>query len=86
MVEEEEERVDPLGFAISREKFLVEVDITFGIDTRVWMVRFEFDCAVYVVIFKGFVKVATIAEDPTGWIPAVDVALLWVVRVGEEVH
>ena len=50
------------------------------------LVVFEFDSAVYVVIFKGFVKVATIAEDSTSWIPAVNVALLWVVGVGEEVH
>ena len=87
MVWEEKEHVDPLGLAISREEFFIMVvDIAFGIYTRMGLVGFEFDCAVYVAIFKGFVKVATIAEDSTSWIPAVNVALLWVVGVGEEVH
>ena len=64
----------------------MKIDVTFGIDTRVGLVRFEFDGAVYVIIFKGFVQVAAVAEDSTGWVPAVNLALLWVVRIREEVH
>ena len=49
------------------------------------MVRFEFDSAIYVFVFEGFVEVASIAEDTPGWVPAVDVPLLWVVRVCKEI-
>ena len=64
----------------------MKVDVPFGVDTRVRLARFDFDGAVDVVVLKGFIKVAPIAEDSTGCVSAVNVALLWVVRVGEEVH
>ena len=49
------------------------------------LVWFEFDGAIYVFVFEGFVEVAAIAEDAPGWVPAVDVPLLWVVRVCEKI-
>jgi hypothetical protein len=48
-------------------------------------VWFEFDGAVYIFVFKGFIEVAPIAEDAPGWVPAVDVPLLGVVRVCKEI-
>ena len=47
---------------------------------------FEFNGAVDIIILERFVKVSTIAEDTEGGVPAVDVSLVWVVRVGEQVH
>jgi hypothetical protein len=55
VVWEEEDRVYPLGFAVSRKEFFMEIDVTFGIYTRVRSVGFEFDGAVDVDIFDGFV-------------------------------
>ena len=47
---------------------------------------FEFNGAVDIIILERFVEVSTIAEDTEGGVPAVDVSLVWVVRVGEQVH
>ena len=64
----------------------IAIGVTFGIHPWLGLVGFEFDGAVDVVIIEGFNEVPAVAEDTEGGVPAVDVSLVWVVRVGEQVH
>ena len=78
--------VDPLGFAIASEEFLVEIDVPFGIDSGSGLLRCPFDGAVNLFILEVFIHVAPIARDSSFWCPAVDVPAMWIGRVGEDVH
>ena len=78
--------VDPLGFAIASEEFLVEIDVPFGIDSGSGLLRCPFDGAVDLFILEMFVHVAPGARDPSFRRPAVNVSAKWIRRVSEDVH
>ena len=72
------QRVDPLGFSISREELLVEVCVSFGVDTGCELARSPLDGAVDGVIVEVFVDVAPVAGDTCVRALAVNVSTLGV--------
>ena len=78
--------VDPLGFAIASEEFLVEIDVPFGIDSGRGLLWCPFDGAVDLFILEMFVHIAPVARDPSFRRPAVNVSAKWIGRVSEDVH
>ena len=60
----EPQRVDPLGFAISREEFFVESYVAFSVDASCGMTWSPLDGAVDGFVLEVFVDVAAVAGDP----------------------
>jgi hypothetical protein len=77
-VGKELQRVDPLGFSISREEFFVEAYIPFGVDPRCGLSCGPLDCAVDGVVMEVLVDVTTVAGDSSVRAPAVNVSTKWV--------
>ena len=80
------QRVDPLGFSISRKELLVEAYVSFGINTSGGLTLGPLDGAVDGFIMEVFVDVATIAGDAGVGAPAVNVSTERVRGVREEIH
>ena len=80
------QRVDPLGFSISRKELLVEAYVSFGINTSGGLTLGPLDGAVDGFIMEVFVDVATIAGDAGVGAPAVNVSTERVGGVREEIH
>ena len=57
------QRIDPLGFSISREELLIEAYVPFGVDTSCGLSWGPLDGAVDGFIVEVFVDVATVAGD-----------------------
>ena len=60
---EELQRVDPLGFSISREEFLIEAYVPFGVDASCGLAWGPLDGAVDGFVMEVFVDAATLAGD-----------------------
>ena len=82
-VGEEVDGIYPLRFAIAGQKFFIEDDVPFGVDACSGVALSPFDGAVDLFILKTFVDQSSVACDPSGGVPAVDVSLLWIQGVGE---
>ena len=80
------QRVDPLGFSISRKELLVEAYVSFGINTSGGLTWGPLDGAVDGFILEVFVDVATVAGDAGVGAPAVNVSTERVGGVREEIH
>ena len=80
---EEVDGVYPLRFAIAGQEFFIENDVPFGVDACSGVAWSSFDGAVDLFILKTFVGQSSVACDPSGGVPAVDVSLLWVQGVRE---
>ena len=77
-VGEEVDGVYPLKFAIASEEFFIEDDVPFGVDACSGVAWSPFDGAVDLFILETFVYQSSVACDPCGGVPAVDISLLWV--------
>ena len=62
---EEPQRVDPLGFAISRKEFLVESYVSFSVNASFGLTWGPLDGAVDGFVLEVFVDVAAKAADPS---------------------
>ena len=82
-VGEEVDGIDPLGLTISSQEFFIDGDVTFGVDACCGFSWWSFDGAVDVFVMEAFVDEAPVACDTRGWVPAVDVSMMWVRRVRE---
>ena len=71
---EELQRVDPLGFSISREEFLVESYVLFSVDASCGLAWGPLDGAVNGFVLEVFVDIAAVAGDAGFWAPAVNVS------------
>ena len=80
------ERVDPLGFPVSREELLIEGYVPFGVYTCCGLSCGPFDGAVDGFIVEVFVDVSTVAGDAGVWAPAVNVSTERVGGVRKEIH
>ena len=81
------QRVDPLGFSISRKELLVEAYVSFGINTSGGGLTLgPLDGAVDGFIMEVFVDVSTVAGDAGVWAPAVNVSTKGVGGVRKEIH
>ena len=80
------QRVDPLGFSISRKELLVEAYASFGINTSGGLTLGPLDGAVDGFIMEVFVDVSTVAGDARVGAPAVNVSTKRVGGVREEIH
>ena len=65
VVGEEEECVYPLGSPVPRKEFFMEVDVAFGVHTRLGLVGFEFNGAVDIFILERFVEVPAAPDHLT---------------------
>ena len=83
---EEPQRVDPLGFAISRVEFFVESYVSFRVDASCGLTWDPLDGAVDGFVLEVFVDVAAVAGDPCFWGPAINVSPKGVGGVREEIH
>ena len=80
---EEVDGVYPLGFAIAGQEFFIEDDVPFGVDACSGVAWGPFDNAVDLFILKAFIDQSSVACDPDGGVPAVDILLLWIQGVEE---
>ena len=80
------QRVDPLGFAISREEFLVETNVSFSVDASCGLAWGPLDGAVNGFVLEVFVDIAAVAGDAGFWAPAVNVSTERIRGVREEIH
>ena len=80
---EEVDGIDPLRFTISRQEFFIEGDVTFGVDACCGFAWWPFDGAVDFFVLEAFVDKASVACDACGGVPAVDVSVMWVHKVGK---
>ena len=73
----------PLRFAIAGQKFLVKKDVSFGVDACCGEAWCSFEGSVDLFVLEAFINQSSVACDPDGGVPAVDVSLLWIQGVGE---
>jgi hypothetical protein len=85
-VRKELQRVDPLGFPISRKELLIEAYVPFGVYTSGGLSWGPLDGAVDGFILEVFVDVASVAGDAGVWAPAVNVSTERVGGVLKEIH
>ena len=78
---EEVDGVDPLGLAIAGQKFFIQEDVAFGVDTCCWFSWWPFDGAVDFFVVKTFIDNASVACNSSGGVPAVDISVVWVQRI-----
>ena len=80
------QRVDPLGFPISRIELLIEAYVPFGVYTSGGLSWGPLDGTVDGFILEVFVDVSTVAGDAGVWAPAVNVSTKGVGGVRKEIH
>ena len=80
------QRVDPLGFPISRKELLIEAYVPFGVYTSGGLSWGPLDGAIDGFIVEVFVDVSTVASDAGVWASAVNGSTERVGGVRKERH